>query len=80
MVSGGNRQKKFFDLEFLPSDLSVYNHINNERPLDLAIHWRRPDEFVYELLDLNRVAQKDKDVKPKKSIKEVKLGALGKIS
>jgi hypothetical protein len=36
---------KFYDLEFLPSDLSVYNHVMIERPLDIAIHWRRPDEI-----------------------------------
>ena len=30
---------------FLPCDISVYNHIMIERPLDIAIHWRRPDEI-----------------------------------
>ena len=40
---------KFYDLEFLPSDLSVYNHVMIERPLDIAIHWRRPDEIFKNL-------------------------------
>jgi hypothetical protein len=37
---------KYFDLEFLPCDLSVYNHVIYERPLDIAVHWRRPTEFL----------------------------------
>ena len=40
------KEAKYYDLDFLPSDLSVYNHIIYERPLDIAIHWRRPHEFL----------------------------------
>ena len=61
--------KKFVDLEFPPSDLSVYNHVNAERPLDVAIHWRRPDEFLYSLGDLNTIDQReDGAVKDKKAL------------
>ena len=38
--------EKFYDLDFLPCDLSVYNHVLQIRPLDSAIHWRRPQEFL----------------------------------
>ena len=44
---------KFYDLEFLPCDLSVYNHIMIERPLDIAIHWRRPEEIFQNLNIMN---------------------------
>ena len=40
----------FYDTEFRPLDNSVYNHAFFERPLDIAIHWRRPSEFLSEAI------------------------------
>lgn len=51
------KRSQYFDLEFLPCDLSVYNHVMVENPLDIAIHWRRPVDFL----------QKDDMVSQKKS-------------
>lgn len=39
-------EQSFIDLDFLPSDISVYNHVQAEKPLDVVIHWRRPQEFL----------------------------------
>lgn len=35
----------FIDLEFEPSDQSVYD-LNIDSPFDVLIHWRRPQEFL----------------------------------
>lgn len=42
---------KFLDLEFPPTDHSIFDtHIDS--PFDIFVHWRRPEEFLkpnYEL-------------------------------
>jgi hypothetical protein len=38
-------KSKFIDIEFIPSDSSVYNTLNSY-PFDVIIHWRRPEEFM----------------------------------
>lgn len=40
-----NKCDKYFDLDFAPMDSSVFqNHIDS--PIDVVIHWRRPEEFL----------------------------------
>jgi calpain-15 len=40
-----NLKFKFIDVEFLPSDVSVYNQ-ESDHPFDVLIHWRRPEDFM----------------------------------
>jgi calpain-15 len=51
---------KFLDLEFLPVDQSVLKHVNTERKLDIAIHWRRPDDFLDGTVDNVPIADLNK--------------------
>jgi hypothetical protein len=62
--------EKYFDLDFPPSDSSVYN-TDIDSQYDIAIHWRRPEEFFrlnYELGLNNCVVFQDwcdpQDIKP----------------
>lgn len=48
---------QFFDLDFLPHDISVYNHIDFEKPLDVAIHWRRPHEFLMDKMSQDQLEE-----------------------
>ena len=54
----GVPHKKYVDLEFLPSDISVYNHVAMDRPLDVVIHWRRPEEFLDPNSDINSISDR----------------------
>lgn len=40
------RETVFFDIEFPPNDTSVYTNIVNDKPFNVAIHWRRPQNFI----------------------------------
>ena len=73
--------KKFYDLDFLPSDLSVYNHVIQDAPLDIAVHWRRPEEFLYVVGDLNKISYRSDDKEsrhsevPKRSLQSIQPDA-----
>jgi hypothetical protein len=46
-----NKIDKFWDLEFPPDFRSVYD-ISIDSPLDVYVHWRRPEEFLHANYDL----------------------------
>jgi len=46
-----NKIDKFWDLEFPPDFRSVYD-ISIDSPLDVYIHWRRPEDFLHANYDL----------------------------
>jgi calpain-15 len=37
---------KFLDIEFVPTDSSVYQQ-SIESPFDVIVHWRRPEDYVW---------------------------------
>jgi calpain-15 len=69
-----NKIEKFWDLEFPPNFRSVYD-ISIDSPLDVYVHWRRPNEFLnpnYDLGLLQPVVFQD-SVEPS----DIKPGILG---
>lgn len=76
----GVQMPQYFDLGFLPHDISVYNHFEFEKPLDIAIHWRRPHEFLtdrmnHDYLDEDNMVQVFYDtIEPS----DIKIGSKSK--